>query len=948
MTERVPRTKNLYLLDLDMNLIDSIDYPAEIYDISPEPECPDGEETFLVLSSRDTCLAKIRSVQLDTPLGNSLYALDTVGEEVTGGEIIVRKFVTVNFDGTVSQTARFDFDEDPKVKIETIFTQFPDITVQGPPINEGPIGLLMPTSTGFISNVFLSSQLLEPKWSIARMDLGLTILERCDLGSTAQSICKAGDDYYVLIEPVSPSVAYPQTTGLTISGVTNPSAILTIYYSPAAELCPGISLSANSTNYAGIQYLEPTGGEITIRVSVSTTTQGLFLSTILPPTPVEPGKTPDIAEACRRIGMYLGADFTVKANDSIKFAGVLLGNASVQERLRGGCFERVTPRYSIVRLNKGLKVLERNEWDHDLYTDALDTSGSSNVNQSTLYGRDNIIYLEDSDSFVVSGQSQSVSPKIWHGLLRSTGGDYVGSAAYFRPATGIPYPVLGYTFADFNITFFLGDVPISSALPMANYYDVDNSPYYNLQAIANVYNDYLGPGSCVPDILNNWITFAGAYGLTVVPVPGFIVTAISPLTLFFDQIHNLTQKYSFTFSQGGPAQFGVPSFVEGFNISGRHERTDPFRIRFSRSPGIALSKYTATGSGIQTGLQLRFFTPSLTRTEPFRIRYQGVWSDEIVLTWIGSSLRLELASLTLLRTTLDSITGVTWTQDGTGPSNLVRFKSTSSVDIAELEADSHYEYTEQLTLESSLDDIRDQLTDAGYTNVAFDLDNKAYDGPIRWRSTSSNMGPIAIDLMLGEPNTPKEHYQVFDRAIIERQTYNLASVEPAREKYPRQFKEVTSLPNRTVYTGKIFLNSFGEYYTDGVCRYDKNHNLIQFSELGKIHSVDQHDHIILTPSALECKIYDRTLTLQGTLAAPGADRFLPFATTDQFGNYYVLLTTYRLAKYDSYYRYIGISAELANVGFTTNVNFALGLAPGFVQPVALECVGKYLVLALSR
>lgn len=433
MTEKNPYCYNFYIFRLypGFELADRRFFPNIILDILAEK----GDQTFLVASTRGAqrCLGPFANANpvADQPSGEYFSTINCYGEDVSEGTFYLTStsYAPFIYDirlETEPVHAEFSFDTSPR---KAWMDTFPKWDIHGPALTDSPVGVVkLVGGIGAIPNV--ATHDIGPQWSICRMDMGLSILERVDLDATAYSIAENDDYYYVLTEAFSP-----------------PQSIL-----------PGSSVYYTATNpnqnvFLRVLFVETpkyfhTGQK---RWTASTGGEIAPITFIGPFVPMgNPLGTPNgnafnlttiatgFSTAIDLAYKYQNCSFATEATNAgpvikqvytsnvlnIVAASITIGLSNQTNLFSpgsgfpisgGGCAERVTPRVTAHKLNKlSLESELATEWDADVFARGTNVALANTIaptNPVTEVPR--ITKLPDGN-FVVGWQ---VAPKLIHSAL---------------------------------------------------------------------------------------------------------------------------------------------------------------------------------------------------------------------------------------------------------------------------------------------------------------------------------------------------------------------------------------------------------------------------------------------------------------------------------------------------------------------------------------------------
>lgn len=551
MSEAPQRKPNLYILTTDLDLLDSRDYGAQINTLVPE----EATNTFLILSERAGCGVQYypepnQGVMVaDLTSGQSYYTYTTLGEEATGGKLYAHSsFMDWNgYSGVFEPPlATWNAVDSPKIAIEGAFTS---IRVEGPSLLDGPCGFIYDGSIpatrihGSPENLLIVQAGLTPQWSLARMDLGATLLERTDLGGSALALTEIGDSYFVITKTVGPDTLTPSS----FSYIRDPLQPLHATYNPLVGYTTIYYIAAEGySNDLYTQYVYPTGGQVTRFVGVWTK-----------PVTVTPGILPDLVGQLTTIYRdYFGSSpsyvVQIYANQEKcllgvippSFAGVNYYNSPNQNNYSsssvfgGGKAKLESPRTNIKKLNKfNLEIQDSGQWDKEYFT-----SGVINSLSLTRTVDDKIL--------ITPYQAIKALP---HALKKATDNwSYVNTKLVFNATVnyaGIP--------AGCVARFYLSGYPITDYLDMKSLFDATTG-YTVISAVAQALSIYFGLSNIYISSTEEYtIYLTGEYAGCSVPLIRV------EFTNFTSEIQPTTSKgsaFSLNLVQGSPdvLTFGQP------------------------------------------------------------------------------------------------------------------------------------------------------------------------------------------------------------------------------------------------------------------------------------------------------------------------------------------------------------------------------------------------------
>lgn len=904
--------RNLFVFDSDsLDLLDSKDLVSEIQNLYLEA----GELTFLALTSRHTNMVVSSQVQVN-PSNVTLHKLRIEGEEPTGGHygVYFKPGST-----TLSRKGSGDiaFDEPPKAKIEAVRS---GLVVDNTDLHTGPTGVFIGNTSVPLTGVSYNS--LEPKWTVCRYDSGLTPMQRVDLGNTTYSIAKLGQYYYALCLDVQPYIVCDSPTNNAYgiydserpAGFPRNSSILNVY--PSEEFTPNGQVYVNKANAAGT-YSANVSSDSGVLGGLSDYTSGLSTLVTLRDIPVIYNNSYSVFNWAVASGgsILVSTDLT----KSIMISPPVSGTLSLQ----GGILNQMIPRYNLVKLNaETLAIQAFGQWD------SMVAYRNSFVTQmSPMSPMTNIVSI--SSGLIV--KHPNFQPVAWNSVKASaTNGSPVSDhiiigrlnsapTSTTPPPYSWPYTEPYSLYTNANVRLQLPtNIPPYTSQPV---------PYISLGSAAGV----MAALATIPGIddniadmqFNDQIRFIGLLAGTQIPTikwyfsdPGFLDTVLHyapPLTgttTMRAVLGTAANGGTFTVIQNGaPRSFSGTTaqtrLTDGFDILTNRDNPGTYRIRTSAFWPLNLSNWGQTRTLPEFPTAKTIFQIIETGNDgkihhPIRVRYKGTWSRWATTSSdrSGSTAFLENTVASLMT----ELTGVQWfglgrTQSGQSIMSYWVVNMSQKYDMNDFQIDTGYSYSEPLTLDTTSTQLSASLLSLGYLSVSMVTTWPLTQGPVRFNyvgpATKSNLAldvsglsvPIATSVALnadmGTQGFTPASLRYPDMQFNERDTPNAGVNNPD---YTSTNHQPQSL-SKYLDSNRIWTNSHGEVYTDGLVQMDANGNVLNKTPVsGSIIFIDRFDDVYVAHTNLDPSsglpvvdyvyVYDRTLVYKMLILNSSNTRFV--------------------------------------------------------------------------
>ena len=343
--------------------------------------------------------------------------------------------------------------------------------------------------------------------------------------------------------------------------------------------------------------------------------------------------------------------------------------------------------------------------------------------------------------------------------------------------------------------------------------------------------------------------------------------------------------------------------------------------------------------GSKTTFKLTFDGPDSQIPHAIRIRYKNTWSSNYSVTSDGSQTAYQLNKV--VSTILTSLTGVQWAaiEPFGNPTYQHVANNYQVFDVNDFQINSGYLYSSDLKLDATSDQIKSALVSLGYLGVTMVTNWPVSVGPIRFNYVGpiyksnlaldvSGLGsPLATAVLLNDdlaayrfidavPYYPNAEFTETDRndTVVPNRYYD--GTNP--------FTEPTIVP-KYVDSNKVWVNSFNEFYLDGILKFDQNEVLLDSKVVdGSIIAIDRFNDIYVAhrqnprtnfSQVDKVEVYDRNLVYKGSL--PSSNNTLAIVV-DRHHNIYAI-TAVGITKYDQSFNLIAQSGQLQTNGIVAAV-----------------------------